>query len=88
MVIQMRSRLSFLPALLPTHTESSITVSDPPSLQVLIAYRKSAFEPHYIFKNTLKDICKEGILHYKSEFQRCGFTFKDGGKCVAFSLTH
>lgn len=56
--------------------------------RVLIAHRKSAFEPHFIFKNTLKDICEKGIRHYQREFQRCGFAFIDGGKCVAFSLTH
>jgi hypothetical protein len=63
-------------------------VSDPRLLLILIAHRKSAFEPHDIFKSTLKGICEEGILHYKNEFQRCNFKFEDGGKCIAFSLTH
>jgi hypothetical protein len=27
-------------------------------------------------------------VHYQSQFQRCDYEFKDGGRCVAFALTH
>jgi len=41
-----------------------------------------------MFKNELRPICEDGILHYHKEYQKCAYTFPNGRKCVAFAITH
>jgi hypothetical protein len=47
-----------------------------------------ALNPRTIFRNELRPICEEGLRHYQQNFQRCGFVFDNGNRCISFASTH